>query len=202
MHNKKNCILAQETDQSLFLLKYNLLVMIKIHNHIENKIYDDFISEFENLINQNIVEKSETTINIISSKMIDSFCELKQTLKTDYGSSPYCFCYNIPNCEIKHVIIVNEELCKTMNFSRSDHYAALLHEIGHFWAIQEYGKNILDNNISLSEYLSDKFVLKLGMGKELISVLQKMSASGFYTPDYCKNAIDWRIDRLTDKLSL
>ena len=38
--------------------------MIKIHNHIENKIYDDFISEFENLINQNIVEKSETTINV------------------------------------------------------------------------------------------------------------------------------------------
>ena len=27
-----------------------------------------------------------------------------------------------------------------MNFSRSDHYAALLHEIGHFGAIQEYGK--------------------------------------------------------------
>ena len=74
--------------------------MIKIHNHIENKIYDDFISEFENLINQNIVEKSETTINIISSKMIDSFCELKQTLKTDYGSSPYCFCYNIPDVRL------------------------------------------------------------------------------------------------------
>ena len=95
--------------------------MIKIHNYIENKIYDDFISEFENLINQNIVEKSETTINIISSKMIDSFCELKQTLKIDYSSSPYCFSYNIPDCEIKHVIIVNEELCKIMNFSRSDH---------------------------------------------------------------------------------
>ena len=27
-----------------------------------------------------------------------------------------------------------------------------------------------------------------------------MSANGFYTPEYCKNAIYWRIDRLTDKL--
>jgi hypothetical protein len=30
-------------------------------------------------------QRAEVVRNIISSKMIDSFCELKQTLKTDYG---------------------------------------------------------------------------------------------------------------------
>ena len=173
--------------------------MLKIRNHIESEIYQDFISKWKNILAQEILVKSETIIDIISSKTVDCFYSLRQSLKANYIDSPYCFCFYQPKCEIDNVIVVNEELCKMMNFYRGEHHAALLHEFGHFYAYNEYGRGIIENNVTLSETLADNFVFKLGMGKELISVLHKMRDSGFYTIDYCKNAINWRIDKLIER---
>lgn len=173
--------------------------MLKVRNHIKNEIYFDFIFKWEYVLSKKIRVESETIIDIINLEAIDSFEGLKQSLKANYKNSPYCFCYYTPKCEINNAIIVNEELCLQMNFCYNDHQAALLHEFGHFYGYTEYGRDILDKNVTLSEWIADSFVLNLGMGNELISVLQKMNDSGFYSYDYCENAINWRIDKLTER---
>ena len=174
--------------------------MLKIRNHIEKDLYIDFISKWENTLSQKIRVEPKTIIDLINLKEIDSFEGLKPSLNANYNDSPYCFCYFVHKCKIDNAIIVNEELCLQMEFSYDDHQAALLHEFGHFYSYTVFERAILDNNVTLSEWLADNFVLKLGMGNELVSVLQKMSVSGFYSHNYCENAINWRIDKLIENM--
>lgn len=57
--------------------------MLKICNHIKNEIYFDFIFKWEYVLSKKIRVESETIIDIINLKAIDSFEELKQSLKAN-----------------------------------------------------------------------------------------------------------------------
>lgn len=78
-------------------------------------------------------------------------------------------------------IIINEELCSTVELTTNDRFAAIAHEIGHIIFF------FLENKQINEELKADEFACKMGLSVELLGLLEKIKRANIYDKSTTKH---------------
>lgn len=153
--------------------------MITLNNPQNLDIYSTFIDDFGEIIKFKYEGNSITISGVNGSWPNSQFVDIK--------SVPFA-----TNTELRDLIIViNEEICESLDLSQNERYAMISHEIGHI--IDPTPRN---NNHLLREINADSFAVELGLSHHLISGLQKLIYSGKYDTEI--DMIKVRINKINE----
>ena len=78
-------------------------------------------------------------------------------------------------------IVINEEKCEKMILSEEEMLAAIAHEVGHIIFYFLDGK---ENKRDMEEVICDNYACRMGLGKPLASVLDKLINLGGYSQEH------------------
>lgn len=139
---------------------------MKFNNLDNTKIFDDFFQKYHNMIDLQInIDVYNSTYQ--HGKILFELRRIDPKMQSDdpyLNDTPY-----LGNVSLKEIIRSNI-YCGICSFSKEEEFAIIAHEIGHF---DSYYKNLGYTGL-IDEMYSDQYALKLGLGKEMESALQKM----------------------------
>lgn len=157
-----------------------------LDNKTSNKIIDTFNYKYAQLLIDKCNVLSNHTI-LVLSKTQYQYCELYNEFKNvDYDDTPLWFVHSSINDDF--VIIIDFEFCSRLKLSDDEIMASIAHEIGHI--MYYFHDNYDDNDDMLKELIADRYAIGIGLGKPLISTLEKLIK---YHEDSCQ-VIKMRVD--------
>jgi hypothetical protein len=155
--------------------------MIAFHNPQSLKIYASFISEFgERLKSTN----SDNEKNIYGINQAHDLSVATSSLNDPFATNTIV---------TPSVVVMNDDICNTLQLTDRECFAFILHEIGHIM-----DKTPLIGNEELREINADQFAVNFRMSQELISGLSKILDSNNY--ENLVEGIRKRVDALTTSM--
>jgi Zn-dependent protease with chaperone function len=151
--------------------------MILFKNQQNIEVFNSFIDQFENAINQNYDG------NMITIVVMNEQHPFFKAIAND----------NDPFARNSMNIAINEQVCQQLKLTQDEKYAMIAHEIGH---ILDSTPKETNNQLS-REHNADQFAVKLNLTIELKTGLEKLIESGNYPEE--NEGLKERIEKLSGK---
>lgn len=159
---------------------------------LENRTKIKAVDVFEEVCSHKAIEVcailSNYTIQVISKIDYENSPVTNELMDFNYDDTPLWFIHS--EIEDEFFIVVDEVFCKELNFSEEELMACIAHEIGHI--MYAFYTEYDDADEPMKEFVADRYALKMGLGKELFTTLEKLRnyniLAGFDT-----KMLSWRI---------
>ena len=153
----------------------NKIGMILFKNQQNIEVFNSFVDQFENAINENY---NGNTISIVVMNEQHPFFK---AIAND--NDPFARKFNN--------IAINEQVCHQLNLTQEEKFAMIAHEIGH---ILDNTPRDMNNQLN-REINADEFAIKLNLSKELNTGLEKLIESENYSEE--NKGLEERIKKLS-----
>lgn len=165
------------------------------NNHTGDNIFHDFELQFKTKLYNDYIHISGFQIHCYTNSQYKQLANVPIIENLEYDTFAYSIDVKFESGQFNTfaAIIYTPELCEQLNFSNKEKCAAIAHEIGHI--IHYFNENLANAESMIIEMKADEVVTKLGLGKSLKTVLQKLKLSKLYSSEQSQ-LLDFRIQYL------
>lgn len=148
-------------------------------NNTGFQFINDFEHAYKDIIYAHYPIISNKEINFVTTEQYLNLDNVPPIENLDYDSFSFS-CKRVNDC-VTGYVIYSPTICKHLDFSSKELYAALAHEVGHI--IHYFNESLIGLPQICQEMKADEVASKLGLTTPLISVLDKL-----INCEYCSDA--------------